>query len=146
MAKVITILKQSLQEAERDIERLEAELIRLRAVRDGLGYAIEREQRPRTKPQVNGGLGDWGGPRIAAVERVLREAATPLSPIEIARQLQDRGRDDSTPGVSAALSRLKRESRAVQSGYGKWSAAAPEHEERLDADVQPLHQAAEGGG
>jgi hypothetical protein len=138
MAKVLNVLKASLQDAEVEIDRLEGELARFREIKKGLEYAIDREQRPKVKSVSNGGTGDWSISRTLAVERVLREVGAPLSPVQISQELANRGRDDPAAGVSAALSRLKSDGRVVQVSFGQWTlpslnGAEGRAEEPLDA-------------
>lgn len=79
-------------------------------------------------------------PRTDAIELVLQNAGTAMSPSDLAKALQSRGREEDTARlVSASLSHLQRQGRVVSAGYGRWV-----HPEWSDPDEEGGEASAEG--
>lgn len=119
----LTDVDQEIHSIHKKIEDLTTRLNALGEERRGLQLALDRHNNGASVLMPEPTDQEWKAlNRTDAVERVLREAERALSPSQITDQLKEKGRDDSDPYVSAALSYLAREKRVHRTGRAQWRA------------------------
>jgi hypothetical protein len=110
------ILQSTLAKVEAQLGRAVQEEAALRAVAARYNLEIPEEAQPLSEE-----VREWlAMTRTDAVERVLKEAKKPQSPTEIVEALADKGREDNASLVSATLTYLKQQEKAVQKSRGQW--------------------------
>jgi hypothetical protein len=170
LVKLIVETDAPLAEAEAERQRVDDRIASLKAERYGLELALARIRGvPKPPPPGTNGLAVEGvvpeevrlwrsRTRLGAVERVLRESG-PIHRKDLHARLLREGRNDTIVAVSAALSHLHRQDRAVSLGNGMWThpglstdSAASEDRAEPDAATEPghtllseQHDLAEGG-
>jgi hypothetical protein len=120
-----------LEQAEAERQELLARIGQLQEEVRGLELAVARHQGSTlvATPRQNGWMGI---PRTTAIERIMRELAVPLAPIQIAQALRERGRTTDKPAyVSAALAYLKTKGTVLRTDEG-WIIARGESAERQE--------------
>ena len=133
LRQLLAETERPLAEAELELHRLEERIRELQAERYGLQLALARHRDSATDaagPEVpETPIGDavrsemlWQMlSRAEAVERVLEDAAGPLTRQEVVEVLRRCGRhDDTADAVSAALAYLQRIGRARRTGRNQW--------------------------
>jgi hypothetical protein len=137
LAELLAETERPLAQAELELSLLEDRIARLRAERYGLQLALARRRGERPPAGATGAApsqsppmppaarlaGPWSGlSRAEAVERVLVDAAEPLTRLDVVERLDAAGRSGDDPdAVSAALAYLQREGRTARVGRGRWA-------------------------
>jgi hypothetical protein len=130
VAEILNNVRQRVSELDAERGHLQAQLAKIEHEMSDLldeervlRRIAERYDLPpvRKEAPVPQEVREWRNmPRTVAVERVLAQSRTPLSPVEIHKQLRINGRDDEAHLVSAALAHLKRAGQATQVSRGAW--------------------------
>ena len=113
-ATLLRRMDKDIRAAEQEMEALQKYVGGLRAARDQLMSATERQ--PRSEQS--------SGSRTALLLDILQHAEHPMSADDLLIALKERGREDDKRLVNSTVSYLKRKGEAQNVSPGKWAIAA----------------------